>query len=144
MFGHSYLAGSFTTGEPHAFALGSRGLGEVDSDLYLVVTSWPPGLRPQAYFSGALVHFHVQVLWGGRGPWATALRSRGTCEVIWPLPSFEPLDPLGTGPRHFLGEAFHSFYVWLIKVLVSPQLTMFRVLSFWPNDVIMLPLLWCN
>ena len=27
------------TGEPQAFALGSRGLGEVDSDFYLVPTS---------------------------------------------------------------------------------------------------------
>ena len=54
------------TGVPQASALWSRGLGEVDIELYLVQTSWLPELRPYASFSGALlVHFHVQVLLGG-------------------------------------------------------------------------------
>ena len=51
------------TAEPQASALASSGLGVVDSDLYLVLTSWLPGLRPQASFSGAhLVHFHVNTV----------------------------------------------------------------------------------
>ena len=88
------------TGKPQAFALGSRGLGEVDSGLYLVLISWLLGLRRQAAFSGALlVHFHVQVLSGtGLG-------------VLGPLPSGQgglvrsydlhlvPLDPFGHRPH---------------------------------------------
>ena len=40
--------------ETQAFAMGSGDLAEVDNELYLVLTSWLLGLRPQASFSGAL------------------------------------------------------------------------------------------
>ena len=57
------------TGEPQASSLGSMGLGEVHNAIYLVPTSWPTGIRPQASFSAALLgHFNVQVFsgaWGG-------------------------------------------------------------------------------
>ena len=50
-----------SAGEAQLFALGSGGLGEIDSDLFLVLNPRPLVLKPQASFSGALfVHFHVQ------------------------------------------------------------------------------------
>ena len=74
---HLIMFGLF--GEPQSSALGSRGLDEVDSDLCLVLSSLLLGLKPQAPFTWALVHFHFQVLSGGS--WATARGSRGTVEV---------------------------------------------------------------
>ena len=79
---HSDLAGSFhffisgLTLEPVASALGSRGLGEVDSHIHLFLTSCPLGCRHQASFSGALhVHFHFGVFSGGS--WGNSPQVRG-------------------------------------------------------------------
>ena len=95
------------TGEPQASDLESRGLGELDSDLYLGLTYWLIGLRPHSV-GPTLYIFMFRSCQGGPG--ATALRSGGTLEVDWPSPRFGPIDSLGTGPRALLDQAFLSLH----------------------------------